>query len=69
MNARGLGEFDVEIIHSTESGKTESVVSAEDGFVCHDGDGASLTNSLQTFDIPIWQRLFADFDLVFCQCG
>jgi hypothetical protein len=69
MNARGLGEFDVEIIHCTERGETKRVVRVEDGFVCHDGNGTALADSLQTFDVPVGKRLFADFDFVFCQCG
>ena len=39
----------------------------EDGFVCHNGDGTALAHALQAFDVPIGQRLFADFNFVFCQ--
>ena len=63
VQAARLARFDVEQIASAHRRQPFGVDLIEQGFVGHDGDGAGGAHAGQRLEIPIGDRLLAEFDI------
>ncbi len=63
VQAACLARFDVEQITCVHCQQPCSIVLIEQGFVGHDGDGTDSVHAGQSLEIPVGNRLFAEFDI------